>query len=74
VFSLLNWSNVLGQQVREYRYLGEMARGFCIARLDARESYLESAPIHFRTDPPAISKVSDSQLRVLAAKAGRSGR
>jgi DNA helicase HerA-like ATPase len=74
VFSLLNWSNVLGQQVREYRYLGEMARGFCIARLDARESYLESAPIHFRTDPPAISKVSDSQLRVLATKAGRSGR
>lgn len=72
VFSLLNWSNVLGQQVREWRYLGEMARGYCIARLDARESYLESAPIHFRTDPPAIAKVSDAQLRSLAAAAGRS--
>lgn len=72
VFSLLNWSNVLGQQVREWRYLGEMARGFCIARLDARDSYLESAPIHFRTDPPALSKVSDLQLRNIAKKAGRS--
>jgi DNA helicase HerA-like ATPase len=72
VFSLLNWSNVLGQQVREWRYLGEMARGFCIARLDARDSYLESAPIHFRTDPPALAKVSDNQLRALAAASGRS--
>lgn len=72
VFSLLNWSNVLGQQVREWRYLGEMARGYCIARLDARDSYLESAPIHFRTDPPALSKVSDIQLRAIAKSAGRS--
>jgi hypothetical protein len=72
VFSLLNWSNVLGQQVREYRYLGEMARGFCIARLDARDSYLESAPIHFRTDPPALAKVSDVQLRSIATSWGRS--
>jgi len=72
VFSLLNWSNVLGQQVREWRYLGEMARGYCIARLDARDSYLESAPIHFRTDPPALSKVSDLQLRAIAKNAGRS--
>jgi len=72
VFSLLNWSNVLGQQVREWRYLGEMARGYCIARLDARDSYLESAPIHFRTDPPALSKVSDAQLRTLARNANRS--
>lgn len=72
VFSLLNWSNVLGQQVREYRYLGEMARGYCIARLDARDSYLESAPIHFRTDPPALSKVSDAQLKAVAINSGRS--
>jgi len=72
VFSLLNWSNVLGQQVREWRYLGEMARGYCIARLDARDSYLESAPIHFRTDPPALAKVSDLQLRAIAKSAGRS--
>jgi DNA helicase HerA-like ATPase len=72
VFSLLNWSNVLGQQVREWRYLGEMARGYCIARLDARDSYLESAPIHFRTDPPALSKVSDLQLCAIAKSAGRS--
>lgn len=72
VFSLLNWSDMLGQQIREYRYLGEMARGFCIARLDAKDSYLESAPVHFRTDPPAIAKVSDAQLTAAAAAAGRS--
>jgi DNA helicase HerA-like ATPase len=65
-FSLLNWSNQIGQQQREWRYLGEMARGFCVARLDARESYLESAPIHFKTEPPALSKVTDSQLRSMA--------
>jgi DNA helicase HerA-like ATPase len=62
-FSLLNWSNQIGQQPREWRYLGEMARGFCIARMDARESYLESAPVHFKTEPPALSQVTDSQLR-----------
>jgi DNA helicase HerA-like ATPase len=70
-FSLLNWSNMIGQQQREYRYLGEMAMGFCIARMDAKESYLESAPIHFRTDPAAISKVSDTQLKALAERRAR---
>lgn len=67
VFNLLNWNNQLGQQQREWRYLGEMARGFCIARLDARESWLESAPIHFRTEPAALAQVSDHHLAELAA-------
>jgi uncharacterized membrane protein len=31
VFSLLNWSNMIGQHLREWRYLGEMPRGYCIA-------------------------------------------
>jgi hypothetical protein len=68
VFNLLNWNNQVGQQQREWRYLGEMAMGFCIARLDAKESWLESAPIHFRTELAALSKVSDTYLRSLAER------
>jgi hypothetical protein len=62
-FSLLNWSNVLNQQVREYRYLGEMGVGFCIARLDATDDYTESAPVHFRTELTHLSNVSDEYLK-----------
>lgn len=67
VFSLLNWSNILGQQLREYRYLGEMPVGQCIARLHARNNFLESAPVLFVTDPAAIGKVTDDQLRDMVA-------
>jgi len=67
VFSLLNWSNMIGQQMREWRYLGEMPRGYCIVRLDARNSYLESAPTQILIDPPELSPVSDVQLAALAA-------
>lgn len=67
VFSLLNWSNMIGQQLREWRYLGEMPRGYCIARLDARESYLESAPVQLLVDPPGLPRVSDAQLESMAA-------
>ena len=66
VFNLLNWNNQLGQQQREYRYLGEMALGYCIARLDAKESWLESAPVHFRTEPAALSRVKNATLQALA--------
>lgn len=62
-FSLLNWSNILNQQVREYRYLGEMGVGFCIARLDAKDDYTESAPVHFRTELTHLSSVSDDYLK-----------
>jgi hypothetical protein len=62
VFSLLNWSNILGQQLREYRYLGEMPVGQCIARLHARTSFLESAPVLFVTEPAALGSVSDRKL------------
>ena len=67
VFNLLNWNNQLGQQQREWRYLGEMAMGFCIARLDAKESWLESAPVHFRTELAALAQVSDGQLEAINA-------
>jgi hypothetical protein len=68
VFSLLNWSNILNQQVREFRYLGEMGVGFCIARLDAKDDYSDSAPVHFRTDMAVLNEVTDAQLAALAAR------
>lgn len=65
VFSLLNWSNNIGQQMREYRYLGEIPTGYCIARLDAKEDYTESAPIQFKTELPTLDIVSDNYLKSL---------
>jgi hypothetical protein len=61
-FSLLNWSNIMNQQVREYRYLGEMGVGFCIARLDAKDDYTDSAPVHFRTEQSFLNPISDATL------------
>jgi DNA helicase HerA-like ATPase len=62
IFNLLNWSNMIGQQLREFRWLGEMPVGYCIARLHARGSYLESAPVQVVVDLPAIGRVTDEQL------------
>jgi hypothetical protein len=70
-FSLLNWSNAIGQQVREFRYLGEMPTGYCIARLSAKEDYTESAPVHFRTEPAQIDEVDDAWLADLARRRTR---
>ena len=66
-FSLLNWTNMIGQNMREYRYLGELPTGYCIARLDATTDYTESAPVQFLTDPPLLAEVSDAFLARLAA-------
>ena len=63
IFSLLNWSNAIGQQLREWRWLGEMPVGYAIVRLHARESYLESAPVQIVAEQPALGKVTDVQLR-----------
>jgi DNA helicase HerA-like ATPase len=62
LFSLLNWSNQIGQQLREFRFLGEMPVGHVIARLHARHHFLESAPVHFVTTPASLGKVTDAQL------------
>jgi hypothetical protein len=43
-----------------------MPVGYCISRLNARTSYLESAPIHFLTDPPGLAKISDADLAARA--------
>jgi DNA helicase HerA-like ATPase len=66
-FSLLNWNNQIAQQQREYRYLGEMPVGYCIARLDAKTSFLESAPIHIHTDDPGLPELDDVDLAALLA-------
>lgn len=64
-FSLLNWSNMVNQQIREWRYLGEMAQGYLIVRLDAKQSYLESAPVQVLVEPAALSRITDKDLVVL---------
>lgn len=69
-FDLLNMSNQVAQQQREFRYLGEMATGFSLVRLDAREDYTESAPVHVRTEPPLLADVTDAELRAIAQYAG----
>jgi hypothetical protein len=66
-FALLNWAaTAIGGQLREWRYLGEMPTGYCIARLDARKDYTESAPIQFLTDPPVLREVTNTELEQLA--------
>ena len=63
VFSMINWSNMIGQQMREWRYLGEMPQGYCIARLDAKDNYLQSAPVQFLTDPAPMVGLDDEASR-----------
>lgn len=64
-FSLLNWLAQIGQQQREWRYLGEMAVGFAMVRLGAKEDYTEASPIQIRTDPPLLSEIDDRTLKSL---------
>jgi hypothetical protein len=42
-----------------------MPVGYCIARLDAKTSFLESAPIHVQTDDPGLPELDDDELAVL---------
>ena len=65
-FALLNWDHAIGQQLREYRYLGEIPTGYVIVRLDAKHSYLESAPVQIITEPAGLTKVLDRDLAALA--------
>jgi len=68
-FALLNWAaTAIGGQLREWRYLGEMPTGYCIARLDARKDYTESAPIQFVTEPTVLHEVTDAELAELARR------
>lgn len=67
--SLFGWerTSLGGGHLREFRYMTEIPKGYCVVRLDAQESYLESAPIQILVDPPALSPVTDEQLAALAA-------
>ena len=67
-FALLNWMTQVGQNLREWRYLGEMPTGYCIARLDARVDYTESAPVQFLTEPALLSEVGDDYLAALSRR------
>lgn len=70
-FALLNWAaTAIGGQLREWRYLGEMPTGYCIARLDARYDYTESAPVQFKAEPAQLAEVSDRELAELANRLG----
>lgn len=66
IFSLLNWSNMLGQQLREYRFLGELPIGHCIARLSPQRHFLEAAPVHFVSEPAALGTVTNQHLTTWA--------
>jgi hypothetical protein len=65
IFSMLNWSHQIGQQQREWRYLGEMARGYVIVRLPAINHYLEAAPVHIVTEPAVLAQITDRDLKML---------
>lgn len=65
IADLMNWNTQFDHR-REMRYLGEMPRGWCIARLASKESYLEAAPVHFVTDPANLADVTDMDLLALA--------
>lgn len=66
ICDLMSWDRGPLGQLREIRYLGEMPRGYALVRLDARDSYLESAPVHILVDPPAIAPAGDAFLHHLA--------
>lgn len=63
VFHLLNWTNALGQQQREYRFLGELPEGHLIVRLSPKNHFLEAAPIHIKATPASLGKVTNDHLR-----------
>lgn len=67
ICDLFNWDKGPLGHLREIRFLGEMPRGYALVRLDARESYLESAPVQILVDPPTIPPASDEFLAQLAA-------
>lgn len=68
-FDLLNMSNQISQQQREFRYLGEMPVGCSLVRLDAKVDYIESAAVHVYTEEPLLEEVSDAALKTLATYA-----
>lgn len=46
-----NWANMIGQHIREIRYLGEQPVGFCVARLEPQQHFLEAAPVMVKVEP-----------------------
>jgi hypothetical protein len=65
---MLNWSATITQQLREWRYLGEMAVGEAIVRLPARTNWLDAAPVLVKIDSPDLGRVTDEQLASIARR------
>jgi hypothetical protein len=65
---LFNWIAALGQNYREFRYLGEMAVGDCIVRMKSKNHYLQASPVHIRVDPAALPEVDDAWLARRASR------
>lgn len=70
IMNLLNWSNQVGQQQREFRYLGELGVGQAIIRLQPRNNWLEAAPIQIQVEPAVLGHVTDNHLAAWAARRG----
>ena len=68
VFGMLNWSATITQQLREWRYLGEMAVGEAIVRLPARTNWLDAVPVLVKIDSPDLGRVTDEQLASIARR------
>jgi hypothetical protein len=68
ICALFNWMTQIGQQIRESRYLGEMAIGHFLIRMDSKDHFLDAAPVHVAVDPPALPEIGDDVARQLAGK------
>lgn len=62
IANLMNWERNIGQHFREVRYLGELPVGWAIARLRAKDHFLQAAPVHFVTEPLELPRVTDAEL------------
>lgn len=67
VANLMNWESRLDHR-RELRYLGELPVGWCIARLDPIDDYLQATPVHFVTDPANLQAVTDDDLQSMSVR------
>ncbi len=68
---LMNWKDAIGQHFREVRYLGELADGWAVIRLNPKTHYLQAAPIQIVVDPVDLPPVSDRDLQRRAERQAR---
>ena len=67
VADMMSWSGIVGQQIREIRWLAEQPRGWCVVRNAPRDgSFLEAAPVQIYVEATGAARVRDDQLAQLA--------